>query len=52
MNKHLSRYRMSHPTRGLVQVHCPGADWGLCSGHNFKTRTEARAWITKEEEGK
>jgi len=52
MGKHASRYGMRHITRDTWEVSCPGAAWGLCSGHTFKTREEARAWITQEEEGK
>jgi len=50
--KHLSRYKISQPTFGQFQVHCPGAELGLCIGHNFNNYSEARRWVTESEEGK
>jgi hypothetical protein len=49
MGKHASRYEILHINRDAWEVSCPGAKWGLCSGHTFKSEQEARAWIKEEE---
>ena len=52
MGQHVSRYRIRHMSRYIWEVECPGWTLGICAGHSFSTKREAREWITKKEEGK
>jgi hypothetical protein len=52
MGRHTSKFGIQFVSQGVWEVFCPGWNLGLCAGHKFTTKREARNWITKEEEGK